>query len=93
MDQESVCASITVRCVCAHDLAVAVHPLVREHFTARDGTTYPMEMRYRSKAICLFQKLDGFDVCLFSMYVRLASEECFCCWMCSPDTVLRIWFI
>jgi len=76
MDHHSVCASITVRVVCAHDQAVAVHPLVREHFTSRDGQVFPTEMKYRSKAICLFQKLDGFDVCLFSMFVQEYGDEC-----------------
>eukprot|EP00937_MAST-01D_sp_MAST-1D-sp2_P001003 g1003.t1 len=72
----SICASLTIRVVCAHDLAVSVHPLVRQHFVRRDGEQFGKDMKYRSKAICLFQKLDGIDVCLFSMFVQEYGDEC-----------------
>ena len=76
LGQQSVCASLTVRVVCAHDLKVAVHPLVRQHFVGKGEQQFPEDMKYRSKAVCLFQKLDGIDVCLFSMFVQEYGDEC-----------------
>ena len=35
----------------------------------------PRELQYTSKALCMFQRVDGADVCLFSMYVQEYGAE------------------
>jgi hypothetical protein len=53
-----------------------VPEVVRSHFRMQsknnlgDGVIPPVVVHYKSKAITLFQKLDGADVCIFCMYVH-----------------------
>ena len=54
-----------------------VPEVVRKHFQMatqaeelRRSVTPPTHVNYRSKAIALFQKIDGLDVCIFCMYVQ-----------------------
>ena len=44
--------------------------ILREHFRGRDGAALPEFLKYESRAVVLFQKLDGCDVMVFSMYVH-----------------------
>jgi hypothetical protein len=53
-----------------------VPEVVRKHFRQpardadEDGIVPPARVNYKSKAITLFQKIDGLDVCIFCMYVQ-----------------------
>lgn len=69
--------TVTVRVISDCDRHFKVPEVVRNHFrvaTAQDSDDEaqrpPSHVHYRSKAIALFQKIDGFDVCIFCMYVH-----------------------
>ncbi|KAM0905215.1 hypothetical protein ACQ4PT_017504 [Festuca glaucescens] len=58
---------LTVRVVSSAARVLQVQPRFRDFF--KEGK-YPGEFPYKSKAILLFQKNEGVDVCLFAMYVQ-----------------------
>ncbi|XP_044352379.1 probable histone acetyltransferase HAC-like 3 isoform X3 [Triticum aestivum] len=58
---------LTVKVVSSAARVLQVQPRFRDFF--KDGK-YPGEFPYKSKAILLFQKNEGVDVCLFAMYVQ-----------------------
>ncbi|KQK15543.1 probable histone acetyltransferase HAC-like 3 isoform X2 [Brachypodium distachyon] len=58
---------LTVRVVSSAARVLQVLPRFRDFF--KQGN-YPGEFPYKSKAILLFQKNEGVDVCLFAMYVQ-----------------------
>ncbi|XP_051203530.1 probable histone acetyltransferase HAC-like 3 isoform X1 [Lolium perenne] len=58
---------LTVRVVSSAARILQVQPRFRDFF--KEGI-YPGEFPYKSKAILLFQKNEGVDVCLFAMYVQ-----------------------
>ncbi|XP_044963965.1 probable histone acetyltransferase HAC-like 3 [Hordeum vulgare subsp. vulgare] len=58
---------LTVRVVSSAARVLQVLPHFRDFF--KQGN-YPGEFPYKSKAILLFQKNEGVDVCLFAMYVQ-----------------------
>jgi hypothetical protein len=66
--------TVRVRVVSDSSRHFAVPEVVRRHFRMAansDGVVEPpSQVRYRQKAITLFQNIDGLDVCIFCMYVQ-----------------------
>jgi Histone acetylation protein/Bromodomain len=68
--------TISVRMISDCERFFMVPEAVRKHFnmnsvSRRDGhIPPPRRVFYRSKAVMLFQKVDGLDVCIFCMYVH-----------------------
>ena len=60
----------SVRLVSCVPQKLRVPHALREHFRGRDGADLPEHLKYESRAVVLFQKLDGCDVMVFSMYVH-----------------------
>lgn len=67
--------TVSVRIVSDCERSFKVPDVVRKHFRmatlGADGVVTPPEkVNFKSKAIAVFQKVDGLDVCIFCMYVQ-----------------------
>ncbi|TVU26469.1 hypothetical protein EJB05_29017 [Eragrostis curvula] len=63
---------LTVRVVSSADRVLQVLPRFQEFLKEK----FPRDFPYKSKAVLLFQKIDGIDVCLFAMYVQEYGSNC-----------------
>lgn len=67
--------SITVKVVSSIKTSCQVSPVVRKHFKSKT-LEYPQSIDFTSKAIFIFQKINGVEVCIFSMYVQEYDKDC-----------------
>lgn len=73
---EDVADSVSVRLVSNLDGHMEVPDMIRDNLKGSDGMRVPQYLPYRSKCILLFQRIDGVDICLFSLYVQEFDQSC-----------------
>ncbi|CAJ1955299.1 unnamed protein product [Cylindrotheca closterium] len=66
--------TVNIRIISDTDRHFKVPEVIRKHFRmvteADEVVAPPVNVSYRQKAITMFQKIDGLDVCVFCMYVQ-----------------------
>eukprot|EP01041_Mallomonas_annulata_P003895 gene3895-7772_t len=68
--------TITIRVTSCSDHYIEVPDVIHSNLVTTEGQRVPKYMPYRQKCIMLFQRIEGVDVCLFSLYVQEFDEHC-----------------
>lgn len=63
---------ITIRVVSSSSKIIETKLGMREKYAGE----FPLEMPYRTKAMFVFEEIDGVDVCFFGMHVQEYSSDC-----------------
>lgn len=63
---------ITIRVVSSSDKTLETRMLMKERF----GSDFPSQFPYRTKAMFVFEEIDGVDVCFFGMHVQEYGSDC-----------------
>jgi E1A/CREB-binding protein len=66
---------VTVRVVSIREKTMTVQEGMREYYKDAEEPL-PKEFPFRSKAMFVFQKQDGVDVCFFAMHVQEYGQDC-----------------
>ena len=74
---------ITIRVVSSSDKTLETRMLMKERF----ASDFPAQFPYRTKAMFVFEEIDGVDVCFFGMHVQEYGSDCQapntrCVWVC-----------
>ncbi|KAJ1448412.1 histone acetylation protein-domain-containing protein [Pelagophyceae sp. CCMP2097] len=62
--------TVVVRCVSAVPQSLRVPAVLRRTFASPGGGPLPEVLPFESRAVAMFQRMDGVDLCVFSMYVH-----------------------
>jgi hypothetical protein len=68
--------SLTVRVASNVSDLLYLPPPILNNFVSSEGCLLERALPYRQKSILLFQRMDGVDVCLFSLYVQEFDASC-----------------
>ena len=68
--------SVAVRLVSCVPQSLRVQGVLRKHFVGPGGSELPEAIPFESRSVVLFQKNDGVDLCVFSMYVHEFGDAC-----------------
>ncbi|RLN52255.1 hypothetical protein BBJ29_003497 [Phytophthora kernoviae] len=75
LGEHDAARSIVVKVASSIKSLCHVSPTVRQHFQSA-SQEYPQVIDYTSKAIFVFQMINGVEVCIFSMYVQEYDKHC-----------------
>ena len=63
---------VTIRVVSSSDKMLDTRSLMKERYSGE----FPEQFPYRTKALFVFEEIDGVDVCFFGMHVQEYGSDC-----------------